>query len=91
MGLTKPRLEKVVKLSKIIEDGKLSLVFTNLNWRLVAFIDGRCYYPTNEHSLMDIIGKISDNEDPNEDNESLSNDDATVGVDAHEILDTEED
>ena len=91
LDLTKPRSGKLVKLSKILEDRKLGFVFADVNCRLVAFIEGKYYYPKDEHGLMDIIGKIGDNEDPNEDNESVSSDGTTVGVDVHEILATEED
>ena len=75
----------------ILEDRKLGFVFADVNCRLVAFIEGKYYYPKDEHGLMDIIGKIGDNEDPNEDNESVSSEGTTVGDDAHEVLATEED
>ena len=87
MDLTKPRLEKLVKLSKILEDKKLGFVFADENCRLVAFIEGKYYYPKDEHGFMDNIGKIGENED----NKSVSNDGTMVGFDAHEILTTEED
>ena len=87
LDLTKPRLEKLVKLSKILEDRQLGFVFADVNCRLVAFIEGKYYYPKDEHGLMEIIGKIGDNED----NERVSSDGTTVGVDADGNLTTEED
>ncbi len=38
LDLTKPRLEKLVKLSKILEDRQLGFVFADVNCSLVAFI-----------------------------------------------------
>ena len=63
LDLTKPRLEKLVKLSKILEDRQLGFVFADVNCRLVAFIKDKYFYPKDEQGLMEIIEKIGDNED----------------------------
>ena len=86
LDLTKARLGKLIKLSKILEGIQLGFVFADVNCRLVVFIQGKYHYPKDEHGLMEINGKIGDDED----SESVTTDSTTLGVDADENLATEE-